>query len=178
MKEPFKFSDLQETELHILLTPLALAKRNNAIERIEQIVSEQILSSREDVERGEGEAEVWNIVESIIGRCTCDVAYVSRQMTDPNCRWCDYHVDLIKSIQTYAAPFQAEIERLTKFYEIAGKANREANAEINKLNESLTVMLRKNTELESELAESNRTISNLRQRLADCQRRGLTGERL
>jgi hypothetical protein len=33
---------------------LALAKRNNAIERIEQIVSEQMLSSSEDVELGEG----------------------------------------------------------------------------------------------------------------------------
>ena len=33
-------------------------------------------------------------------------------------------------------------------------------------------------ELNQELAESNRTISNLRQRLADCQRKGLTGERI
>jgi septal ring factor EnvC (AmiA/AmiB activator) len=67
------------------------------------------------------------------------------------------HTSLADNMVEYTAPFQAEIDQL---------------------NESLTVMLRKNTELESELTESNRTISNLRRRLADCQRKGLTGDRI
>ena len=68
-----------------------------------------ILSTPTDTALAE---DVWGIVEGIIGRCTCDIAYVSRQMTDPNCSWCDYHVDLIKAMTTYAAPILADVERV------------------------------------------------------------------
>jgi hypothetical protein len=118
MKEPFKFSDLQETELHILLTPLALAKRNNAIERIEQIVSEQIISSREDVELGEGEAtkSEWDIAEKAMQAVADKFGYESllkgiKERNKPSNPYTIIEL-VYHAMTTYAAPFQAEIERL------------------------------------------------------------------
>ena len=91
------------------------------------------LSSRPAPEL-EGAEEVWNIAESILGRCKCDIAYASRRLTDPNCSWCEYHVDFIQSLHKFAA---AKVEKVQSELEAA----RARISQLEELNERLQFMV-------------------------------------
>jgi len=41
-------------------------------------------------------------VRGLIGSCSCDDAYVRRQMSAPDCAWCNYGDDLVEAMQNYA----------------------------------------------------------------------------
>lgn len=115
-------------------------------------------------------AEAWDAVEGIIGKCTCDVAYVSRKMTDPNCSWCDYHVDLIEAMHRFAS---IQVEKVRKARKEKDAEIAEKEIIINESMEALSVGLRamidrrkKIEALESDLSAAQSRIAFLEKELA------------
>jgi hypothetical protein len=104
-----KFTEEQRKELieAIWDLPYDMNGKNEVVDYIESLLTVP-------AESGKRDRDGWEIVQGVIGKCTCDIAYVSRRMTDPNCKWCDLHVDLINAFNGFAASetawLRAELE--------------------------------------------------------------------
>ena len=93
---------------------------------------------------GASAEDAWNIAQSILDKCRCEPIYTNRKMVDPNCAWCEYHVDFIQAMHQFA---KSELST--------------ANARIAHLEQGMANWVRVSNERQEELNEAERRVKEL-----------------
>lgn len=96
--------------------------------------------------------DVWDIVQGILGKCACATIYTTRQMIDPTCAWCEYHVDVMTAMDEYAS------------LQVA-KAVEEKEKYISQLEFAAAENFNRMTSLQSELSEKEAMVKELESQL-------------
>lgn len=119
----------------------------NEVQKSLREIAERIKHHPSEPAETGGAEEVWNIAEGILDKCRCEPIYANRKMVDPNCAWCEYHVDFIQAMTTYAAQRCAEKDR---------------EIELRKIQiEELIELSMSERKLHSELSEANKRIESI-----------------
>ena len=135
----FEFTDEQNMEIFLSMSPLNTIRRTDIIKRIEAIVSERITP-----EPGESGQSAEDVLKGMYGN---------------NTQYGYSFNSTIEAMRLHASQVCADKDREIDALNWAARMNRsdflKAQSELDKANESLTVMLRENAELEKEVKRFN-----------------------
>ena len=160
MKKTFKFTKEQRGELFDSMSPLTKHRMGLVLDRIEQIVSERITPEQDTIkpyhehgnsvasDRTESGQSAEDVLKGLLNRGMYEFSYSANEC--------------LQAMHTYAsqvcADKEADLQDMTALRESAMRTVKNLadrieplQNEIDRLNESLTVMVRKNAELQDQI---------------------------